>query len=98
MRVPQKPGTKGSQKWMQVLVNQAPYVLDRAIARELNLTPAEKIQWLSPLADDAYAEYRDQATEYLERGKGAINAQKEHLAAAIEAGKSAYRAESKAHD
>jgi len=42
------------------------------------------------------AEYRDQATEYLERGKGAINAQKEHLAAAIEAGKSAYRTESKA--
>jgi gas vesicle protein len=42
------------------------------------------------------AEYRDQATEYLERGKGAINAQKENLAAAIDAGKSAYRAESKA--
>ena len=61
MRVPQKSGTKGSQKWMQVLVNEAPYVVDRAIARELNLTLAEKIQWLSPLADDAYAEYRDQA-------------------------------------
>lgn len=42
------------------------------------------------------AEYRDQATDYLERGKGAVNAQKEHLAAAIEAGKAAYRAESKA--
>ena len=42
------------------------------------------------------AEYRDQATEYLERGKSALNAQKEHLSAAIEAGKSAYRTESKA--
>jgi hypothetical protein len=46
---------------MQDVVNKAPHVLNRAIARELNLTPAEKIQWLSPLADDAYAEYRDQA-------------------------------------
>ena len=42
------------------------------------------------------AEYRDQATDYLERGKGMVNQQKEHLAAAIEAGKTAYRAESKA--
>ena len=42
-------------------------------------------------------EYRDQATEYLERGKGMINAQKENLAAAVEAGKAAYRAESKAN-
>jgi len=41
------------------------------------------------------AEYRDQATDYLERGKGALNAQKDHIAAAIEAGKAAYRAESK---
>lgn len=45
-------------------------------------------------------EYRDQATEYLERGKGAIASQKDQIAAAIEAGKAAYRAESKvgAHD
>lgn len=42
------------------------------------------------------AEYRDQATDYLERGKGALNSQKEQIAAAIEAGKAAYRAESKA--
>ena len=42
------------------------------------------------------SEYRDQATDYLERGKGAISSQKEHIAAAIEAGKAAYRAESKA--
>jgi gas vesicle protein len=37
---------------------------------------------------------REQATDYLERGKGVISEQKEHLAAAIEAGKQAYRAES----
>ena len=39
---------------------------------------------------------REQANEYVERGKGAIHEQREHLAAAIEAGKQAYRAESKA--
>ena len=33
--------------------------------------------------------------DYVERGKGAIHEQREHLAAAIEAGKQAYRAESK---
>src|SRR3990172_2256568 len=39
-------------------------------------------------------QYREQASEYVERGKGVISQQKEHLAAAIEAGKQAYRAES----
>jgi gas vesicle protein len=39
-------------------------------------------------------EIREQATEYLERGKGVLSQQKEHLAAAIEAGKQAYRSES----
>jgi gas vesicle protein len=38
---------------------------------------------------------REQATDYVERGKGAFSEQREHLAAAIEAGKQAYRAESK---
>jgi gas vesicle protein len=41
-------------------------------------------------------EYRDQAVDYVERGKGAISQQREHLAAAIEAGKQAYRTESQA--
>ena len=38
---------------------------------------------------------REQANDYVERGKGAISEQREHLAAAIEAGKQAYRTESK---
>ncbi len=59
-RVPQKRANRGSQKWIQVLVNQAPHLLDRAIARHLNLSPTDKIVWLSPLAQDAYAEYRDE--------------------------------------
>jgi gas vesicle protein len=39
-------------------------------------------------------EYREQATDYMERGKGILSQQREHLAAAIDAGKQAYRAES----
>ena len=38
-------------------------------------------------------EIKDQASGYVERGKGIIAEQKEHLAAAVEAGKQAYRAE-----
>ena len=41
-------------------------------------------------------QYRDQASEYVERGKGVISQQREHLTAAIDAGKQAYRAESQA--
>lgn len=37
---------------------------------------------------------REQAAEYVERGKGVLSQQREHLAAAVEAGKQAYRAES----
>ena len=38
-------------------------------------------------------ELRDQATGYVEKGKEAVAHQREHLSAAIEAGKQAYRAE-----
>jgi len=34
---------------------------------------------------------RDSATEFVDKGKGAINRQKDQLAAAVEAGKQAYR-------
>jgi hypothetical protein len=59
-RVSQKRASRGSQKWIQMLVNQAPQLLDRAVARHLNLSPTDRIVWLSPLAEDAYAEYRDE--------------------------------------
>src|SRR3954467_2343896 len=38
-------------------------------------------------------ELRDQATGYVEKGKDLISEQKQHLAAAVEAGKQAYRSE-----
>jgi gas vesicle protein len=39
-------------------------------------------------------ELREQATDYVERGKGVLTQQRDHLAAAFDAGKQAYRAES----
>jgi gas vesicle protein len=39
-------------------------------------------------------EYREQATDFVERGRGVVAQQREHLSAAIDAGKQAYRAES----
>jgi hypothetical protein len=52
---------KGSQKWIQKLVNEKPELLNLQIRRNLELSEDENIQWLSPLRSDRYAEYRDQA-------------------------------------
>ena len=60
-RIRQKPANKGSQKWLQLLVNRAPHLLDRALAGPLNFTGSDKITWLSPRAEDDYAEYHDEA-------------------------------------
>lgn len=53
-RVPQGLRPKGSQRWLQWFVNHAPRTLNEAIG----LGP---IAWRSPLRDDDYAEYRDEA-------------------------------------
>jgi len=58
-RVTQKTSTKGSQYWLQEFVNHRQSTISRAISKELNLT--DKIEWLSPLAADRYAEYRDES-------------------------------------
>src|SRR5437879_4223143 len=50
----QPRGTKGSLKLIQDLVNLHPEVLDEAIE-------GGPVEWRSPLADDDYAEYWDQA-------------------------------------
>ena len=59
MRAVQPKGTRGSLKWIQVLVNQRPDFLDRQVRESCGLEPDEAIEWVSPLADDEYAEYRD---------------------------------------
>jgi hypothetical protein len=53
-RFRQQACPKGSQRWLQWLVNQAPDCLDEQIG-------LGRIDWRSPLQTDDYAEYRDQA-------------------------------------
>jgi len=52
MRVLSPAGERGSLKWLQIAVNRAP---DTLALPALNKT----INWVSPLADDEFAEYRD---------------------------------------
>jgi len=60
-RIPQGPAVKGSQKWIQKLANEKPDLLNSLIRTRLNLPDANNITWLSPIAEDGYAEYQDQA-------------------------------------
>lgn len=60
-RFPQPQARKGSQKWIQKLVNDRPEILNSQIWSTLSFSVNEDIQWLSPLKRDNYAEYRDQA-------------------------------------
>ena len=55
----QPKATKGSQKWIQILINEKPDILNKQLQTNLNMKENEKIQWLSPLKSDDYAEYRD---------------------------------------
>ena len=64
-RFPQPAASKGSQKWVQMIINEKPKFLNEKIRRKLNLQKDEDIQWLSPLKRDGYAEYRDQ--EFVDR-------------------------------
>ena len=51
---------RGSRKWLQVLVNCRPELLNDAIAQRLHELP-DDIDWRSPIWEDHYAEYRDQS-------------------------------------
>ncbi len=62
-RFPQSPGTRGSQKWVQQFVNERPGALDGLVLK--HIPNSSGIEWLSPLASDNFAEYRDGA--FLER-------------------------------
>jgi hypothetical protein len=65
MRVPFKAAARGSQRWIQLAVNDHAALLDRAIREALGFNESEPITWLSPLREDEYAEYRDNS--FLER-------------------------------
>jgi hypothetical protein len=51
---------KGSQKWIQILVNERQELLNLRITKESRLPEGDDITWLSPLKDDDYAEYSDE--------------------------------------
>ena len=59
MRIPQPKGDRGSLKWIQIIVNDYPEILDREIKTTCNIPVTEDITWVSPLREDDYAEYRD---------------------------------------
>ncbi|TSD84711.1 hypothetical protein FFK22_031335 [Mycobacterium sp. KBS0706] len=57
-RTVQKPGSKGSLKWIQRAVGERwPGLDDPILAR---IPRARSIEWRSPLVTDDYAEYRDE--------------------------------------
>lgn len=58
MKAPQPIGKKGSLKWIQILINNCSHILDQHLLHNLKLD-LEKIEWLSPLKKERYAEYRD---------------------------------------
>jgi len=52
---------RGSQRWLQLVVNRSPKLIDDAIREALGLDQDETIEWLSPLESDCFHEYQDQA-------------------------------------
>jgi len=61
MRISQTPGTKGSLKWMQRLAGHHPGLFESALRAQGVLAVGATLTWLSPLANDDWAEYRDAA-------------------------------------
>ena len=60
MRAVQGPGTKGSKKWLQKLINEKPELLNQQILENLSRNKTQTITWYSPKQEDDYAEYSDQ--------------------------------------
>jgi hypothetical protein len=61
----QPEATTGSQSWLQRLINRHPEHLEVALRRKLSLRTVDSFSWLSPLEEDGFAEYQDEA--FLER-------------------------------
>ena len=64
-RFPQLKATKGSQKWIQKLINEKPNILNKQLHTKLGMQENDELRWLSPRGNDDYAEYRDET--FLER-------------------------------
>jgi len=52
---------KGSRQWLKKLINENASALNAVLKQSLELPQSEKIDWLSPLEKDNYAEYHDEA-------------------------------------
>ncbi|MBS0266898.1 MAG: hypothetical protein JSS02_33535 [Planctomycetes bacterium] len=59
--VPKSNPARRSQRWMQFFVNEQPAILNHAVRQATGIAPQTDIHWKSPLADDDFAEYFDQA-------------------------------------
>ena len=59
MRCEQPPGKRGSLKWIQRAVNVRPAAIDAPILPQI--PGASRVEWLSPIESDAFAEYRDRS-------------------------------------
>ncbi len=58
VRHPEGEAYAGSRKWLQILVNKHPGLLDDYIVPRLRQQPLD-VEWFSPLQSDDYAEYSD---------------------------------------
>jgi hypothetical protein len=56
-----KVAEKGSQKWLQLVVNTKPELINSPISAAIGLRPGEQIAWSSPTRATRYWEYRDNA-------------------------------------
>ncbi len=57
--------TKRSEHWLRVAVNEYPEELSSHVTAQFRWPSNERIEWLSPVESDDYAEYYDQ--EFLDR-------------------------------
>jgi hypothetical protein len=57
--------TRGSQKWLQLLVNDHSELINQKINELLGTAQLDRISWKSPIGDDNFAEYSDR--EFLDR-------------------------------
>jgi hypothetical protein len=52
---------RGSQRWLQMAVHQAPELLDRALRKAGVIDDDESVEWKSPISSEGFVEYRDGA-------------------------------------
>jgi hypothetical protein len=59
MKIPQGEAKRGSQKWLQHVINGNSAIFSRAVLGRCPELDGAKLEWLSPLQKDDYAEYQD---------------------------------------